>query len=92
MTTVQASNAASDPFAAINSTVKSGATGPTAEDPQDRFLKLLVTQLKNQDPLNPLDNAQMTSQLAQMSTVSGIRQQPVHAGRRFDREERTDAR
>lgn len=72
MTTVQASNAASDPFAAINSTVKSGATGPTAENPQDRFLKLLVTQLKNQDPLNPLDNAQMTSQLAQMSTVSGI--------------------
>ena len=42
------------------------------EDPQDRFLKLLVTQMKNQDPLNPLDNAQLTSQLAQISTVSGI--------------------
>lgn len=41
-------------------------------DPQDRFLKLLVTQLKNQDPLNPADNAQMTSQLAQISTVDGI--------------------
>jgi flagellar basal-body rod modification protein FlgD len=39
---------------------------------EDRFLKLLTTQLKNQDPLNPLDNAQMTSQLAQISTVSGI--------------------
>jgi len=39
---------------------------------QDRFLKLLVTQMKNQDPLNPLDNAQVTSQLAQISTVSGI--------------------
>lgn len=39
---------------------------------EDRFLKLLVTQLNNQDPLNPLDNAQLTSQLAQMSTVSGI--------------------
>lgn len=38
----------------------------------DRFLKLLVTQLKNQDPLNPLDNAQVTSQMAQLSTVSGI--------------------
>lgn len=72
MTTVQASSASSDPFAAINSTVKGSAVGPTAENPQDRFLKLLVTQLKNQDPLNPLDNAQMTSQLAQMSTVSGI--------------------
>lgn len=39
---------------------------------QDRFLKLLTTQLKNQDPLNPMDNAQMTSQLAQISTVDGI--------------------
>lgn len=41
-------------------------------DSQDRFLKLLVTQLQNQDPLNPMDNAQMTSQLAQISTVDGI--------------------
>ena len=41
-------------------------------DSEQRFLKLLVTQLNNQDPLNPLDNAQLTSQLAQMSTVSGI--------------------
>ena len=38
----------------------------------DRFLKLLVAQMKNQDPLNPLDNAQVTSQMAQISTVSGI--------------------
>lgn len=43
-----------------------------AEDAQDRFLKLLVTQMKNQDPLSPLDNAQVTSQLAQLSTVEGI--------------------
>lgn len=39
---------------------------------EDRFLKLLVTQMKNQDPLNPLDNAQVTSQLAQINTVNGI--------------------
>lgn len=52
------------------------ATGITAkkntENPQDRFLKLLVTQMKNQDPLKPLDNAEVTSQLAQISTVTGI--------------------
>jgi flagellar basal-body rod modification protein FlgD len=74
MATVQATTSSSDPFAAINAATKSSsrASAPTAEDPQDRFLKLLVTQLKNQDPLNPMDNAQMTSQLAQMSTVSGI--------------------
>jgi flagellar basal-body rod modification protein FlgD len=47
-------------------------TASTASTTEDRFLKLLTTQLKNQDPLNPLDNAQMTSQLAQISTVSGI--------------------
>lgn len=35
-------------------------------------MTLLVTQMKNQDPLNPLDNAQVTSQLAQLSTVTGI--------------------
>ncbi len=46
--------------------------GSKAVSPQDRFLKLLVTQLKNQDPLNPMDNAQMTSQMAQISTVEGI--------------------
>ncbi len=52
-----------------------GSAAPKATDrvdPQDRFLKLLVAQMKNQDPLNPLDNAQVTSQLAQISTVSGI--------------------
>lgn len=41
-------------------------------DASDRFLKLLVTQMKNQDPLNPLDNAQVTSQMAQINTVTGI--------------------
>lgn len=45
---------------------------PGTSEAQDRFLKLLVTQLKNQDPLNPMDNAQITSQMAQISTVSGI--------------------
>ena len=35
---------------------------------QDRFLKLLVAQLNNQDPMNPMDNAQMTSQMAQINT------------------------
>ncbi len=44
----------------------------SSSDQEQRFLKLLVTQLNNQDPLNPLDNAELTSQLAQMSTVSGI--------------------
>lgn len=52
-----------------------GASGNThAAVSEDRFLKLLVAQLANQDPMNPLDNAQMTSQMAQISTVSSIEQ------------------
>lgn len=46
----------------------------SADAQQDRFLKLLIAQLKNQDPSNPLDNAQVTSQMAQINTVSGINQ------------------
>lgn len=44
----------------------------TAQGLQDQFLTLLVTQLQNQDPLNPMQNAELTSQLAQISTVEGI--------------------
>ena len=49
-----------------------GSTTNAVAESQDRFLKLLVTQMRNQDPLNPMDNAQVTSQMAQLSTVSGI--------------------
>jgi flagellar basal-body rod modification protein FlgD len=39
---------------------------------QADFLQLMTEQLKNQDPLKPLDNAQFLGQLAQFSTVQGI--------------------
>lgn len=73
------SNVANDPAAAAAAAAASaaaaaGATGTTNADSEKRFLKLLVTQLNNQDPLNPMENAELTSQLAQMSTVSGIEQ------------------
>ena len=50
------------------------ALGPTssAADQSNRFLKLLVAQMSNQDPLNPMDSAQVTSQMAQISTVEGV--------------------
>jgi len=59
-------------FASLNASAGSTTNASTAADTQDRFLKLLVTQMKNQDPLNPMDNAQVTSQMAQLSTVEGI--------------------
>ncbi|HET8883698.1 MAG TPA: flagellar hook assembly protein FlgD [Solimonas sp.] len=39
---------------------------------QDAFLKLLTTQLQNQNPLKPTDNTEFLGQLAQISTVSGV--------------------
>ena len=74
MATVQTNNTVNDPYAAINGTRGGSAVKGSSvmAETEDRFLKLLTTQLRNQDPLNPMDNAQMTSQLAQMSTVSGI--------------------
>ena len=56
----------------IDSFNQAGKQPSVTENIQDRFLKLLVTQMKNQDPLNPMDNAQVTTQLAQISTVSGV--------------------
>lgn len=69
MTTVQDASNVSSLFGAggAPSTAKNDTT-----ETQDRFLSLLVAQMKNQDPLNPLDNAQVTSQMAQLSTVQGI--------------------
>ena len=56
----------------IAATAATSTTGSSADDLSSSFLTLLVAQLKNQDPTNPMDNSQLTTQLAQISTVSGI--------------------
>lgn len=69
MTSVTTNNQVSqDLLNSVNSRNKTSTTDET----QDRFMTLLVTQMKNQDPLNPMDNAQVTSQMAQLNTVTGI--------------------
>ena len=55
-----------------SSTGSNSLTGSNAADLQGSFLTLLVAQLKNQDPTNPMQNNELTTQLAQISTVSGI--------------------
>lgn len=45
---------------------------PAASDIQTDYMKLLVTQLQNQDPLEPLDNNEMASQLAQLSELQQL--------------------
>ena len=63
------------PLASSKPVASNGAASATdLNASQDRFLKLLVAQLNNQDPMNPMDNAQMTSQMAQINTVTGIQQ------------------
>jgi flagellar basal-body rod modification protein FlgD len=64
-------NTSTSPLSGTSASTATGAQASAAEQ-QDRFMKLLVAQLNNQDPMNPMDNAQMTSQMAQISTVSGI--------------------
>jgi flagellar basal-body rod modification protein FlgD len=39
---------------------------------QAEFLRLMVAQLKNQDPTKPVDNTEYVAQMAQFSTVAGI--------------------
>ncbi|HET8870810.1 MAG TPA: flagellar hook capping FlgD N-terminal domain-containing protein, partial [Aquabacterium sp.] len=73
MTTTTATNTATTSLDAYLASQKSStSTASTTDATSDRFLKLLVTQMQNQDPLNPMDNAQVTSQMAQINTVTGI--------------------
>jgi flagellar basal-body rod modification protein FlgD len=52
--------------------VGAGASAASAQAIQNQFLTLLVTQLQAQDPSNPMDNSQITSQMAQISQVSSM--------------------
>jgi len=52
--------------------VQATSNGTSAADLSKNFLKMLTVQLQNQDPMNPMDNAAMTSQLAQLNQVDGI--------------------
>ena len=56
----------------INSAEKS--TVPKSKDQlgQEDFLKLMTTQLQNQDPFAPMENGEFIAQMAQFSTVTGI--------------------
>jgi flagellar basal-body rod modification protein FlgD len=62
-----------DAYSALNAaSTGSSTTSKNEAGSEDRFLKLLVAQMQNQDPLNPMDNAQVTSQMAQIQSVNGI--------------------
>lgn len=56
-------------------TARSGEASSDVQSVNDlsqNFLRMLTVQLQNQDPMNPMDNAAMTAQLAQLNMVDGI--------------------
>ena len=55
-----------------NAVLDSASKSSTSQDLHNSFLTLLVAQLKNQDPTNPMQNNELTSQLAQINTVQVI--------------------
>ncbi|UTH73845.1 flagellar hook assembly protein FlgD [Chromobacterium sp. IIBBL 290-4] len=78
---------ATNPYSVANNTLATGAQAITAanggssgntasatsaQSLQNNFLTLLTAQLNAQDPLNPMDNSQLTTQMAQISQVSGL--------------------
>lgn len=82
MSTVSSTGSIADIYKSIGG--KSTTDGKDgAEEIQNRFLTLLVAQLQNQDPLNPTDNAQLTSQMSQISTVTGLEKLNATLGQMF---------
>ncbi len=61
-----------DPEAAAARRAANEAIAKKTELNQEDFLTLMITQLKNQDPMKPMDPAQYVGQLAQFSSVSGL--------------------
>lgn len=59
-------------YQSVNAATAQASSKQASDELGDNFMTMLVTQLQNQDPLNPMDNSEMTSQLAQINTVSGI--------------------
>jgi flagellar basal-body rod modification protein FlgD len=70
MSTISPTTSAAAPTA--QGSAGSPSLAKANEDMGERFLKLLMVQIQNQDPMNPLDNAQLTTQMAQINTVGGI--------------------
>ncbi|MGL6335447.1 flagellar hook assembly protein FlgD [Aeromonas jandaei] len=70
-----ASQRSATPDIAPNNAAAGSATGQSAQSGmqlRNEFLQMMVAQIQNQDPTNPLDGAQYVTQLAQFSMVEGV--------------------
>ena len=75
MTTIDPNSAQAALFEKLGITKQAG-TQKASKDTlgQSDFLKLMTTQLQNQDPFAPMDNGDFIAQMAQFSTVTGIQE------------------
>ncbi len=72
---VSSTSAPSALFTSLNAGAPSRTPAPPGNTlGQADFLKLLMAQMQNQDPLNPVSGTDFTSQLAQFSSLQGIQQ------------------
>ncbi len=69
----------------VNPNVQVGSVKNSNQLGKEAFLNLLVTQLKNQNPLKPMDNTQFISQMAQFSAL----EQSTNLANSFDKFEKT---
>jgi len=61
-----------DPTVASGATGASSSNGTSAADQTQNFLKLLIAQIQNQDPMSPMDASTMTSQMSQLNMVTSM--------------------
>lgn len=64
-------NSVTTPYSNTLTNTSTPAEASVSKDQAD-FMTLLIAQMKNQDPTNPMDNNQMAAQMAQLNMVSGI--------------------
>lgn len=66
-------SAASSSNASSTSSSSSSTSGNKVDElGENDFLKLLTTQLENQDPMNPMDNTQFISEMAQFTSLKQV--------------------
>ncbi len=72
MTTSPITSGLNATAAAPSTTSSSSSTSNAGQADENEFLQLLVTQMQNQDPLNPQDSTEFVAQLAQFSSLEQL--------------------
>ena len=61
-----------DPTVAKSAASTTSSNGTSAADETQNFLKLLIAQIQNQDPMSPMDASTMTAQMSQLNMVTSM--------------------